>query len=692
MRKLLIGLVVVLLLAIVAVAAFLFVPSPLQKMAVERGATLATGREVSFGEPFRFRAWPPLSVTAANVRVANADWGTAPELARIEALDASVDLLAYWRERRVVVNRLILTRPQVNLEVGADRRQNWAFGAGGANDAKSSPAAGSNQIPGFVLGNVRIEDGLATFDDRKSNQNRRAEDIDLSVAQAGADQPVKIDGGLTMEGKRATLAGSVAQPQAMAAGETSPIVLDLRLPGGSVKFDGTVNTAAPAANGGTDIDISAPRELLAWLGQNLPLPDGALKSAGLQTKLDVTAERVALEDLSLHVDEISGRGRLSATLGEPPMVQGELAMGRLDVTPYVATGAAPKSTAASGAPQAAVLTQEWSQAPITLPLPLPVDADLRLQAESVKAGQVELGSVNARLQADRMQAKVTLDELQGYGGRVSGAAQAKPGSPATYDLGLNVRGVQLLALLQSMTGRGRVDGRADLDLAVAASGGSQREIVRSLGGNGKIVLRDGAVLGINIAGMLRQIMTLGLNPGATQQQRTDFAEAGGSFRIKDGILRNDDLRLRAPVLRLEGAGTVDLPQRTVDYRVTPQLATTLQGQGARGEPVLQAGVPFLVQGPFASPSVRFDLNGTLTSAVSSPADLARVAADLAQNPKAVQVLRDQFDLLGQLPVPAAGKARDLIQGVLGGGSKRAPPKGPPDLGNAAKELLKGFGP
>jgi AsmA protein len=192
--------------------------------------------------------------------------------------------------------------------------------------------------------------------------------------------------------------------------------------------------------------------------------------------------------------------------------------------------------------------------------------------------------------------------------------------------------------------------------------------------------------------MLRQIMTLGLNPGATQQQRTDFAEAGGSFRIKDGILRNDDLRLRAPVLRLEGAGTVDLPQRTVDYRVTPQLATTLQGQGARGEPVLQAGVPFLVQGPFASPSVRFDLNGTLTSAVSSPADLARVAADLAQNPKAVQVLRDQFDLLGQLPVPAAGKARDLIQGVLGGGSKRAPPKGPPDLGNAAKELLKGFGP
>ena len=35
-----------------------------------------------------------------------------------------------------------------------------------------------------------------------------AEAIDLAINQAGADQPVKLDGGLTMEGKRATLAGT----------------------------------------------------------------------------------------------------------------------------------------------------------------------------------------------------------------------------------------------------------------------------------------------------------------------------------------------------------------------------------------------------------------------------------------------------------------------------------------------------
>lgn len=209
------------------------------------------------------------------------------------------------------------------------------------------------------------------------------------------------------------------------------------------------------------------------------------------------------------------------------------------------------------------------------------------------------------------------------------------------------------------------------------------------------MLRDGAILGVNIASMLRQIMTLGLSPAAGEQHRTDFAEAGGTFRIQNGVVRNDDLYLHAPTLRLEGAGTVDLRPRTLDYRIRPQIATTLQGQGARGTPTLQAGVPFLVQGPLTAPSVRFDLDGTLTGPVSSPEDLARVAADLAKNPKAVETLRDQYRLLEQLPVPA-GKARGLIEGVLGddrgrGRPQVTEPKGPPSLEDATRGFLKGSG-
>jgi AsmA protein len=691
MRKLLIGAVLVLLLAVVAVAALLFVPSPLQKWAVERGASMATGRQVTFGEPFRLRAWPPVTITAADVRVANADWRQAPELARIEALDASVDLLAFWRENRIDVERLLVRRPQLKLEVAEDGRRNWTFGDGAPAGPETERPPENKEIPGFVFGDVRIEGGTVAYDDRATKLSRRAEEIELAIGQAGADQPAKLDGGLTIDGKRATLAGTVARPDEVAAGATSPVVLELQAPGGTVKFDGTANTAAPAVNGRTEIDLTGPRELLAWLGQAPALPQDALRTASLETRLDLTAERVALDDLRLRVDEIAGNGRAALRFGEPSAVEGELAFGRLDLTPYLPAAPAGGGSPSPGAPPP---DAGWSDAPIELPLPLPVDVDFRVRAEGVRARQLEVSAVSARLQSDRQQAVVTVDELQAYGGRLAGNARAKPGDPPSYALDLRSEGVGLLSALRALADQGRFDGRADVQLALAASGASQRALVGSLGGDGKVLLRDGAILGVNIAGMLRQVMTLGLNPAAGQQQRTDFAEAGGSFRVEDGVLRNDDLFLRAPVLRLEGAGMVDLPRRSVDYRITPQLAATLEGQGAGGSPSLQAGVPFLVQGPFAAPSVRFDLGGALTSAVSSPEDLARVAADLASNPQAVQALRDRFDVLEQLPAPAAGKARDLIEGVLGGGggrSKGGSPKDKPSLEDAARGLLQGFG-
>src|SRR3954451_679776 len=254
MRRLLVGIIVLLLLLVVAIAAFLFVPSPLQKWAVERGATLATGRQVTLGDPFRRRAWPPLSGTAADIRVGNAEWGKAAELARIDGLEASVDLLAFWRANRVVLSRLTLTRPTVNLEIAEDGRQNWALGDGAPKPRRQPRPDQAKPIPGFALGDVRIEGGAVFFDGRRATgRNRRAEAIDLAVAQAGADQPAKIDGGLTMAGKRATLVGQADRPQGMAGGENSLLVLNLSLPGWSIKYDGTVNTAAPAAKGRTSI-------------------------------------------------------------------------------------------------------------------------------------------------------------------------------------------------------------------------------------------------------------------------------------------------------------------------------------------------------------------------------------------------------------------------------------------------------
>ena len=367
MRKLLIGIVIVLLLVVVAIAGFLLVPSPLQKWAVERGASMAIGRQVTFGDPFRLRAWPPLPITAADIRVANADWGKAPELARIDGArrqHRSPGVLARepGRDRSA-------DRDPAAAQSRDCRGRAAELGLRGERDRGSNPGkpAEAKPIPGFVLGEIRIEGGTVSFDDRAGKQSRRAEAIDLAINQGGADQPVKIDGGLTMAGQRATLAGSVARPQGVAAGETSPLVLALDLPGGALNYDGTVNTAAPAAKGRAEIKLTGPRELLAWLGQDVELPDNALRTASLQTQLDLGASRVALEDLQFQVDDITGSGRAAATLGEPPAVEGEIALGALDLDPYLPVDSEPPSTAGAGTGDSRRLVRRADHAALAAP-------------------------------------------------------------------------------------------------------------------------------------------------------------------------------------------------------------------------------------------------------------------------------------------------------------------------------------
>src|SRR5690606_13557484 len=92
-------------------------------------------------------------------------------------------------------------------------------------------------------------------------------------------------------------------------------------------------------------------------------------------------------------------------------------------------------------------------------------------------------------------------------------------------------------------------------------------------------------------------------------QKTDFAELSGTFTVRNGILHNDDLKLLNPFVRLSGAGDVDLPQQTVNYRLEPQLVATTEGQG--GSDASGIGVPILVTGPWDNLSYAPDLAGAL---------------------------------------------------------------------------------
>ena len=106
--------------------------------------------------------------------------------------------------------------------------------------------------------------------------------------------------------------------------------------------------------------------------------------------------------------------------------------------------------------------------------------------------------------------------------------------------------------------------------------------------------------------------------GGGENQKTDFAELSGTFNIKDGVLRNKDLLLLNPLLRLTGKGRANLPERNLKYRFKPKVVGTLKGQGGEAE-ASGLAVPVIAEGPWHDIEYRPDLESLVGDAAKDPA-------------------------------------------------------------------------
>jgi len=152
-------------------------------------------------------------------------------------------------------------------------------------------------------------------------------------------------------------------------------------------------------------------------------------------------------------------------------------------------------------------------------------------------------------------------------------------------------------------------------------------IKRTLNGRGDLVFTDGAIVGIDLAGMVRNIKAkFGMGKAGGPKPRTDFSELHSPFTITNGVVNTPNTSMSSPLLRVLAKGNADLVKETLDFRVEPKAVFTLKGQADTKE---RSGimVPVLVTGTFASPKFRPDLKGMLkglTEGISKPSDLKKL--------------------------------------------------------------------
>ena len=219
-----------------------------------------------------------------------------------------------------------------------------------------------------------------------------------------------------------------------------------------------------------------------------------------------------------------------------------------------------------------------------------------MKASSILYRKIEVGPSALTIHVKDAKLETDLSQLTLYNGQGTGKVNVD-GAAATPAIAMNfsLSGVKVEPLFEAALGMDRLTGTGKLNFDVTSTGKSQRALVSALNGKGAFDIVDGEIKGVNLAALAANAAK-SLAGGTGGDNVTDFAALTGTFTITNGILKNSDLQLKSGVVPMTGAGTVDLPHRTVDYRVSPSLAGVLN-------------VPIIVSGPWDNLSYRPDLAG-----------------------------------------------------------------------------------
>ncbi|CAL80558.1 putative AsmA-like protein [Bradyrhizobium sp. ORS 278] len=439
------------------------------------------------------------------------------------------------------------------------------------NAPRSRSSAKPESVPAVRIASVTVTDGAVILSNPRDRVENRLEGLSATGSLSG--DKIKIKGSARAGDRPVTFEINAAAPAMPIDRQTLPV--DFRI-GMESAFRGVLAGRA---------DVRLNGALIMINGLSGTLGDGDFN------------------------------GWASVDLASKPLVKIDLDVRRLDLP----DSAAPASSRAAG----------WSTAAIDLRGLNYLDARVKLSATDIGVSGARLGPLDMEASLAGGLLKATVINLGVYDGQAAGEAviDASTGNPA-YAMHGDIVGVRALPLLQNLAGFDKLDARMQGKLALRSSGASQQAIMNNLSGSTFLLFQDGVIRGINVAQMIRSLTTNPLSGWQDSKElTTDLTQLSASFQIERGQAATTDLNLVGPLVKVTGAGTVDLGNRALAMRVEPKLVMTTEGQGRTSNPV-GLGIPVVIDGPWSQPRFYPDMAGILDDPEGTYAKLKQMGQGL----------------------------------------------------------------
>jgi AsmA protein len=526
------------------------------------------------------------------------------------------------------------------------------------------------------LEDIRIEGGTIRYGDERSGLSEEIQSLDAQLSLSSIASPLDAKGSLVWRGEPISFETRLASPKLLSEERAARLTLKVNGRPADIDYDGSVTLGrTPEADGTIALKASSLKVLLGLAGVTLP-DAGNINTAALNGRLKASETSVGLSDLTFTLDSMTAQGALVVEpRGARPMIRGNLQIAELDLNRFAlpsagasAGAAAPPAAKARAVPsqkiapaakpaqsiedllrvnpeppQGAARVQGytrragWSDEPFDLSGFRLFDADLKLALGRLIYRGMKVGQTQMRVGLKDRALTVNFDDVQLYEGRGRGLLTVD-GAAAVPAIGANMAldGTSAAALLKDAAEFEWLSGAAKINFAVAGQGLTEHQVMSSLQGKADVNLKDGAVVGYNVTNMLRGLSQgrfTGLERSPTE--KTDFSEMAASFTIQNGVAQNKDLRLISPQLRITGAGSAHLGDRTMDYMLRPKLVSQGAGEGTGLE------IPVKLTGSWDRPTIAPDIDGVLKNPDQAVDTIKQLGKQFKENnPEAMNKAKD----------------------------------------------------
>ncbi len=558
------------------------------------------------------------------------------------ALDGAHVTLALWPlfSGQAAVDEVSVRGLKVALVKFRDGRTNIddLLGKDESKAANGSAGASAGGLPVKLdIAAVRVERSELDYLDESSGAQYALKNIMLKAGRIASGTPAQIEASATLQSAqprfdiaaqvKTTLTLELGNPSYRLAGldlqatGTLPGISNLSahvatadLTGDAQSFNSSALTLAfgikqpqqefkvtftsPVRGDFESQQFSLPELVVAVTAGGDRLPHKSVSSeAKGSLQLDAARENLQL-DLAGGLLQSQVNAKVAVNGFSDPAIRFDIDVDQVDADLYL-----PKKTEAGSAKSGAAATVQ----PFDLSALRKLDLEGSLRVGTLKLANIKTSALRIDIKAHNGVLKLKPMSGNLYQGGMNGSitVNVTPAKPA-FAIDQRLGDISIAPLLEDAANFDALMGRGNVTLNLDTHGDTVAALKQSLHGSAALSLTDGAIKGIDLAGVLR---SFGNHSGtqvqaANKQEETGLGELRASFRVNDGVAHNDDVSLKSSLLRLSGSGDMDIGHDRIDYLAKATLVTMPGGSGDR---IAGSTAPVRLSGPFTNLKYTLDL-------------------------------------------------------------------------------------